>query len=145
MKHSIKNHALLLAIAGLIILYSCEKDEAPTPFITAGTITIDKTEVNCCELSSGPVGTQFSYSIPYEASEGIQIAKAEYTSTRSNGSKTSAEYSTATDGSDGTINGYTTIVFTSSSWVEHSYTLVSSSGIKSNPSVIRFNRPSGAN
>lgn len=144
MKNLIHTSALMAIV--LISLYSCEKeDNEPESVLTAGTVTIEKTEVNCCQLSNGLTGTQFTYSIPYEAPDGMEVVRVEYTSKRSNGSTNSGEYNTAPDTHDGVINGYITLVFTTSDWVEESYTLVSSTGLKSNPTVIRFDKPPGAN
>ncbi len=143
-RNSVSSISFLLCSLFCAVLISCsKKSDKVDPFITTQPATITSIALNGCTLSSGNTGTRFYYSILYKVSPGVVIDKVEYTSEYSNGSKFTSEYA-VTDGTSGTISRSICIRFASATWGDFNFTLVSSTGLKSNPSSIRIDKPAGA-
>ena len=124
------------------LFISCGDDNED--FITANATTFTFNELNTCNIGSGLPATSFDFVIDYEASENIEITKITFDLDWSNGDSESTE---TTEFNDlGTRIEYDWCYrFGGDDWVEITQRIVTNNDLTSNSSVIRVNRPDGAN
>lgn len=146
-KYLVQSRNYLLLILFFIGMANCsKKDDTPSaPFITTEPTKLTSTNLNSCPTGSGNAGSKLHCIIPYKASSSIVITQVEYAVTSTTGVNANGQFSAGSDGTDGNFETSFCVRFDTNAWVEYTLTLVSSTGLKSNPSVIRFNKPAGAN
>ena len=147
MKASNQKHtSVLFLFVFCIAACSCsKKNDEPVPPIAAEPASITSTgSINGCVTSIGS-GSMFYFVIPYKAPAGTVIDKFQYTIKASDGTKKDHQFNT-TDGTDSFLNAGSCVRFGPGvTWVELTFILNSTNGLKSNPSTLRINRPAGAN
>ncbi|MEM9547467.1 MAG: hypothetical protein AAGA77_15920, partial [Bacteroidota bacterium] len=88
--------------------------------------------------------TRFTFNIDYETPDEIEISKIEFDLEWSGGDSDEAETSSFTN--MGTHIEYSWCYrFGDEEWVEITHRLVTANDTKSNPSVVRIDKPDGAN
>ncbi|TAI47196.1 hypothetical protein [Flagellimonas allohymeniacidonis] len=127
----------------LLLAVGCSKDDdGSESSINASSQTFELNGVNNCNTSLG-TGSTFVMTIPYSSSDGISIQRLRISTKVSDGGSESSTNSQFTD------NG-TSIVWAScfrfgtQDWVEYEVRLEGDNGITSNPSIVRINKPTGA-
>ena len=138
----LSSHLRIFSLLALCIclFVSCGGDDD----VTANTSTVTFDELNMCDIGSGLMATRFNFRIDYETAEGIEVSKIEFELEWTSGDSDEAETSSFVD--MGTHVEYSWCYrFGSEDWVEITHTLVASDGSKSNTSVVRINKPEGAN
>ncbi|MGI9542159.1 MAG: hypothetical protein ACR2MX_02810 [Cyclobacteriaceae bacterium] len=126
-----------------LFTFSCSDDE-PTISITTQASTVSFGDLNTCDIGSGDMATLFEFTIPYQASSAIEIEKVITDWKWSNGDQGTNEETNLNN------NGASVVYdwcwrFGTLDWVELSARLVTKQGVTSNSSVVRLNKPDGAN
>lgn len=130
--------SFLLLIA---ISLGCSKDDPkPSVFINSQQTQVSFGEVNKCLVTGGLYYTRFTFTIPYEASPGIEIDRILYSA---EGSPEKAETDFDDSGSEITFD--LCLKFGGAAKVDFTTTLVSTDDIKSSPRTVTINKPAGAN
>lgn len=137
--------AFIAAVLCFTVLLGCSRDEGSVDiFITAKVSTSSFEELNTCDINSCCLATEFDFKITYEASPGIEISKIIFDIKWPDGDLNSSEEITLTD--NGTNVTYDWCYkFGISEWAEITHRLVTKQGITSNSSMVRLNKPEGAN
>lgn len=133
-----------LAICLTIILISCSDDE-PDILVTTQSTTVSFGDLNTCDINDGgKFATLFEFTIPYQASSGIEVEKI----------TTEWQWSTGNSGTNEETNFSntgTSVVydwcwrFGEDDWVDLTARIVTKQGVTSSPSTLRLNKPAGAN
>lgn len=138
---SLRLTAIMLFV---LLLIGCSKDDGPNETISVQTQTFLVNGINNCDLSSGK-GSALVFTIPYTVSDGVTISKLLIKTKASDGSSEPEKVNTQFTDNGNTITWATCFRFGSISWVEYEVQLESSNGTKSSVSIVRVNKPSGAN
>ena len=123
------------------ILISCGDDSEE--FITAKTSTFSFDVLNTCDIGSGALATSFDFVIEFEASDNIEVSKILFDLKWSNGDTESTE--TTEFSATSTRVEYDWCYRFGGDWVEITHRIETKNDITSNESVIKVNRPVGAN
>jgi len=150
-KKSINGTSKMLAISVMMVLImaliGCDKndDGRAVSSITAQPAAVSFTVLNTCDTGStfGP-GTKFDIKIKYSSANSAKINKLTFETLWSNGKGSKKETTDFSDSGSEIVHKYC-YTLGDKDWVEITYHLVSVDGIVSNPSIIRINKPEGAN
>lgn len=140
----ISNTVKIMAIAIFFstLFISCGDDSEN--FITAKTSSVTFDDLNTCDIGSGLPATSFDFIIDYDASDNIEITKILFELTWTSGESESVETTDFTD-TGAQIEYDWCYRFGSDDWVEISHRLETKNDKKSNSSLVRVNKPDGAN
>ena len=135
---------IVLGLLMTVFVGSCSKDDDPdAESISASAQTFQVNGLNNCSTAIG-TGSTFVLTIPYTAPEDTSISRLLIRTEVSDGSSEEAVNTQFTD-ENNSIIWATCFHFGSQTWVEYEVRLESSNGSMSNPSVVRINKPDGAN
>lgn len=124
------------------LFISCGDDSEN--FITAKTSSVTFNDLNTCDIGSGLPATSFDFIIDYEASDNIEITKILFDLKWTSGESESTETTEFTD-TGMQIEYDWCYRFGTDDWVEITHRLETKNDKKSNSSVVKVNRPAGAN
>lgn len=134
----------LILLAMLIAVTGCSKDDDEIEsLVVLKAQTFEIIGLNDCSLSSGSGSTTFLY-IPYSAPSGTILKKLHRKTTVSSG-ESNEDVTTVFSDENNTIEWATCLRFGSQTWMEFEIRMESENGALSNPSVVRINKPAGAN
>lgn len=136
--------SLILLLMGTVL--GCSKDDGGSDFfITAKASTSSFEQLNTCDISSCCLATEFDFNVVYEASSGIEIDKIIFDLKWSDGdTETGVKEAVFSDSGTSVVYNWC-YKFGDDDWVEITHRLISKQGITSNTSVVRLNKPEGAN
>lgn len=134
---------IVVACLFSLLFISCGDDESDN-FITAKSTTFIFNELNTCDIGSGLPATSFDFNIDYDASDNIEITNILFDLKWSGGDTESTETNEFTD-TGMRIEYDWCYRFGNDDWVEITQRLETKNDITSNTSVIKVNRPDGAN
>ncbi len=144
-KNNVVNLSRILGILLLVLTASnCSKDDddmASPVVLKTQTFVIQGT--NNCNTSTGTGSTIFLY-IPFTAPDGTAIKKL-HRITRVSTGDSKEDVSTVFKNENNTIEWATCIRFGSLTWMEFEVRMEAADGTLSNASIVRINRPAGAN
>ena len=112
--------------------------------ITANSSSFSFIQLNTCDIGSGDLATRFNFRVNYDAALDVQISKVLFDIEWSSGDSDSAETSSIDDLATSVEYSWC-YRFGSEDWVEITHRLVTSNGTESNESVVRIDKPDGAN
>lgn len=121
--------------------FGCSKDDPePKVFINTEQTQVSFSEVNKCHVGGGVYYTRFSFTIPYDASPGIEIASILYSA---KGSSEMEEDDFEDNGTSVTFD--LCLKFGGAPSTDFTTTLLSTDNVKSSPRTVIINKPTGAN
>lgn len=126
-----------------LILINCSKDETE-PSISIEPISVSFTEINTCDINSCCLATRFAFNVGYRSTGGVKVSKVLADLTWSDGEESSNETKSFKDTGSG-INYKWCFKFGNADWVQVTNRLVSEDGVTSAPSMVKVNKPEGAN
>lgn len=132
----------------IVVIMGCSKDDnggGSDVFINAKVSTSTFEQLNTCDIGSCCLATDFDFTITYEKSSGIALDKIIFDLKWSDGdTETSVKENVFSDSGTSVVYDWC-YKFGNDDWVEITHRLVTKQGIASNTSVVRLNKPSGAN